>query len=78
MGRILTQPAWERGCVADQPQRICTSNALRLVEDDTAALRVPVVVSKCAALMEKTFFLYPACSQNGDMLPQSNGRDAFF
>ena len=29
----------ERGCVADQPQHSRTSNPLRLVEDDTAALR---------------------------------------
>jgi hypothetical protein len=29
----------ERGCVEDQPQHSRTTNALRLVEDDTAALR---------------------------------------
>src|SRR5437667_4039091 len=37
----------ERGCVEDQPQRVGSSKAsgacrvLRLVEDDTAALRLP-------------------------------------
>src|SRR5437868_6123823 len=31
--------AMERGCVEDQPQHSPTANALRLVEDDTAALR---------------------------------------
>jgi hypothetical protein len=29
----------ERGCVEDQPQHSRTANVLRLVEDDTAALR---------------------------------------
>jgi hypothetical protein len=29
----------ERGCVKDQPQASRTVQALRLVEDDTAALR---------------------------------------
>ncbi len=32
-------PPTERGCVADQPQRILVTNMLRLVEDDIAALR---------------------------------------
>ena len=34
-----TFPQTERGCVADQPQRIFVTDMLRLVEDDTAALR---------------------------------------
>jgi len=30
----------ERGCVEDQPQQSRSGNMLRLVDDDTAALRV--------------------------------------
>jgi len=43
----------ERGCVEDQPQRVGSSQAsgacgvLRLVEDDTAALRSPVRICSC-------------------------------
>ena len=33
----------ERGCVADQPQHLHFIGLLRLVEDDTAALRCPTV-----------------------------------
>lgn len=29
----------ERGCVAEQPHRILLTDMLRLIEDDTAALR---------------------------------------
>jgi hypothetical protein len=29
----------ERGCVEDQPQHVRQANPLRLVEDDTAAIR---------------------------------------
>jgi hypothetical protein len=40
------QPAFspERGCVEDQPQPCRTGHALRLVEDDTAALRNSAMV----------------------------------
>ena len=34
----------ERGCVEDQPQPSRTIKTLRLVEDDTAALRQSVIV----------------------------------
>jgi hypothetical protein len=36
----------ERGCVEDQSQPYCTVQALRLVEDDPAALRHSAVVSR--------------------------------
>ena len=42
MGRCVHNAACERaerGCVEDQPQHLGTGYALRLVEDDTAALR---------------------------------------
>ena len=34
----------ERGCVADQPQQRCFLPMLRLVQEDTAALRLPVTI----------------------------------
>src|SRR6266516_5093725 len=44
----------ERGCVEDQPQRVGSSRAsgdsgvLRLVEDDTAALRYQAGIAHCS------------------------------